>query len=318
MDNCEAWFGEAWRMVRAQDFSSIEEKLLLRCTACHGRVHFEKQGGHMRDRFEHNRNAHRSCSRFHSPTPPYSLCPNPVNPPASDVEPDGRNAMSDALATIIIGEVGPTERQALIVARRGQGKFRDQLIERWRSCSVTGFGPEAVLVASHIIPWCKCKTNKERLDVNNGLLLIPNIDKLFDRGLVTFDQDGRIRLSPNLNAAEAANLGVHDALRLRYVPEALKPYLHRHMNDGYFQYWLISSCANRVKSDFFLNSLRNTKKLTADTTAKSITSRFKLYPLKRYCTPATASMPRLKPSKIKDIVITSAMAKAKAMINEIW
>jgi hypothetical protein len=158
-----------------------------------------------------------------------------VQPPASNVGPDSRNAVSDALANIIIGEADPTERQALIVARRGQGKFRDQLIERWKSCSVTNFGPKAVLVASHIIPWWKCESNEERLDVNNGLLLTPNIDKLFDRGLVTFDQDGRIRLSPNLNAAEAANLGVHDALRLRNVPETLKPYLYRHINDGYFQ-----------------------------------------------------------------------------------
>lgn len=189
----------------------------------------------MPDRFEHNKNAHRNCSLFHRSTGPYSLCPNPVQPPASNVGPDSRNAVSDALANIIIGEADPTERQALIVARRGQGKFRDQLIERWKSCSVTNFGPKAVLVASHIIPWWKCESNEERLDVNNGLLLTPNIDKLFDRGLVTFDQDGRIRLSPNLNAAEAANLGVHDALRLRNVPETLKPYLYRHINDGYFQ-----------------------------------------------------------------------------------
>ena len=143
--------------------------------------------------------------------------------------------MSDALANLIIGEVGATDRQTLIVARRGQGKFREQLITRWKTCSVTGFGPEAVLVASHIIPWCKCATNGERLDVNNGLLLIPNIDKLFDRGLITFDQDGRILISQNLSVADAANLGVHAALRLRYVSEAIQPYLYRHMNDGYFQ-----------------------------------------------------------------------------------
>ena len=235
MNNCEAWFGDAWRIVQAQDLAPIKDKLLLRCPACHGPVHFERKGKHMPDRFEHNQNAHKNCSRFHKLTPPYSLCPSPVKPPASDIGPDGRNAMSDALANIIIGEVGATDRQTLIVARRGQGKFRDELIERWRTCSVTGFGPEAVLVASHIIPWCKCATNEERLDVNNGLLLIPNIDKLFDRGLITFDQDGRIRMSPNLDAAEAANLGVRDTLRLRCVPETLKPYLHRHMSDGYFQ-----------------------------------------------------------------------------------
>jgi len=120
-------------------------------------------------------------------------------------------------------------------ATRGCFTFREKLIKRWQTCSLTDFGSEAVLVASHIISWCKCESNEERLDVNNGLLLTPNIDKLFDRGLITFAQDGRIRMSPNLDAAEAANLGVRDTLRLRYVPETIQPYLHRYMNDGYFQ-----------------------------------------------------------------------------------
>jgi putative restriction endonuclease len=45
------------------------------------------------------------------------------------------------------------------------------------------------LIASHIKPWCECD-NAERLDGNNGLLLSPHIDKLFDRGWITFTDAG--------------------------------------------------------------------------------------------------------------------------------
>ena len=235
MKDCEAWIGDAWRTVLPPDLSPIKDKLLLRCPACHGPVHFERKGKHMPDRFEHNQNAHKNCSRFHKLTPPFSLSPSPLAPPANAVGPDGRDAMSDALANVVIGNVDETHRQTLIKARIGQGQFRSDLISRWRTCSVTGFGPVTVLVASHIIPWCKCATNAERLDVNNGLLLTPNIDKLFDRGLISFDPEGRVHISPKLGLKEAANLGINGTMRLRYVPEAIKPYLHRHMQDGHFQ-----------------------------------------------------------------------------------
>ncbi|WP_429170102.1 HNH endonuclease [Aeromonas rivipollensis] len=45
-------------------------------------------------------------------------------------------------------------------------------------------------VNSHIKPWSKCDNNAERLDGNNGLLLSPHIDKLFDRGWITFTDSG--------------------------------------------------------------------------------------------------------------------------------
>ena len=39
-------------------------------------------------------------------------------------------------------------------------------------------------------------TNEERLDAANGILLSANIDILFDKGFVSFDERGRMLVSP--------------------------------------------------------------------------------------------------------------------------
>lgn len=78
-----------------------------------------------------------------------------------------------------------TEKSTLISARVGQGKFRKGLIDYWNGCALTGFSDTRFLVASHIKPW-RNSENNERLDQFNGLLLLPNIDKAFDLGFVSF------------------------------------------------------------------------------------------------------------------------------------
>jgi|HubBroStandDraft_2_1064218.scaffolds.fasta_scaffold90872_2 putative restriction endonuclease len=82
------------------------------------------------------------------------------------------------------GESPEVERDAVIKARRGQGKFRIDVIALWGGCAVTGCSLAKVLVASHIVPWAECSTDKEKLDPFNGLLLTPNLDKLVDRCLL--------------------------------------------------------------------------------------------------------------------------------------
>lgn len=88
-----------------------------------------------------------------------------------------------------------TEKQMLIKARIGQGMFRDGLIEKYEGkCVVTGIDKKRLLIASHIKPWAICDNN-ERIDTENGLLLCPNMDKLFDYGLITFMDDGKMNIS---------------------------------------------------------------------------------------------------------------------------
>ena len=95
-----------------------------------------------------------------------------------------------------------TEAFALINARKGQGVYRKSLEEYWESrCSITGTSESnkgKLLIASHIKPWAD-SNNSERMDQFNGLLLIPNLDKAFDRGYITFDRSGAILISSQLN-----------------------------------------------------------------------------------------------------------------------
>ena len=108
-----------------------------------------------------------------------------------------------------------TEIERLVVQRVGQDIFRAGLIDYWQgSCPLTGITDPALLRASHIIAWKDCKTNTERLDVHNGLLLSALWDAAFDRGLVTFDDEGRPLFSPDLSEVARAELRWRDQIPL--------------------------------------------------------------------------------------------------------
>lgn len=100
-----------------------------------------------------------------------------------------------------------TERQALVLARRGQGLFRQRVQQLESRCRVTGVDRPEHLRASHCKPW-RDASHEERLDGENGLLLTPSIDHLFDRGFITFRPDGRFLLSPVAHRPSLARMGV--------------------------------------------------------------------------------------------------------------
>ena len=95
-------------------------------------------------------------------------------------------------------ELSKTEKQRLVLSRVGQGIFRKRVKLFESTCRVTGVGDDNYLIASHIKPWSVAGSD-ERLDGNNGLLLSPHIDRLFDRGYMTFAQNGDVFLSKELN-----------------------------------------------------------------------------------------------------------------------
>ncbi|MFC4442031.1 HNH endonuclease [Caulobacter henricii] len=100
-----------------------------------------------------------------------------------------------------------TESERLVVQRVGQDIFRASLIDYWQGrCPLTGITDTALLRASHIVPWKACSTDAERLDVHNGLLLSALWDAAFDRGLASFDDEGRPLLSPALSDVARAEL----------------------------------------------------------------------------------------------------------------
>ena len=123
--------------------------------------------------------------------------------------------------------IDKTEKENLVKCRLGQGTFRRDLIEHWDGCSVTGYSKIDILIASHIKPW-KDADKKERLDSFNGLLLLPTLDKLFDKGYISFDENGKIIISSSLENYEA--LGVSDTMKID-ISSKHKKYLKFHRKE---------------------------------------------------------------------------------------
>ena len=89
----------------------------------------------------------------------------------------------------------------MVIQRIGQDVFREALMDYWGGrCPLTGITEPALLRASHIRPWAEC-SDEERLDVHNGLLLSALWDAAFDRGLISFADDGAVLASAALGAA---------------------------------------------------------------------------------------------------------------------
>lgn len=115
-----------------------------------------------------------------------------------------------------------TEAERLVVQRVGQDVFRAALMDYWdRACAVTGIAEPSLLRASHIKPWAKCDTDAERLDVFNGLLLAAHLDAAFDGGLISFNRNGGLIVSPRFRKLDQEALGIHEGLRLRRTSESL-------------------------------------------------------------------------------------------------
>lgn len=106
------------------------------------------------------------------------------------------------------------DRAAMIRARLGQGDFRKRVIGFWGACSVTGCTTVELLVASHVQPWRDCDVS-DALNVCNGMLLTPNLDKVFDLGYISFQDTGEIILSPMLTTQSAFELGISPQMKLQ-------------------------------------------------------------------------------------------------------
>ena len=100
-----------------------------------------------------------------------------------------------------------TIRKSVILARRGQGVFRSNVERVERACRLTGITNPSLLIASHIKPWRLCDSAQDRLDGMNGLLLTPDADHLFDRGYISFEDDGEVRVSPRVDRNDLRRLG---------------------------------------------------------------------------------------------------------------
>jgi hypothetical protein len=121
-----------------------------------------------------------------------------------------------------------TERKGLVTSRVGQGAYRKRIIHRWEyKCAVTNYDKLDILIASHIVPW-SAANDLERLDVDNGILLSPTYDALFDRHLISFENNGKILLDESIEARAFAKIHVSGRERIQSFSSDNIPYLERH------------------------------------------------------------------------------------------
>ena len=143
--------------------------------------------------------------------------------PERDIEEWERRVEIDITSDVAIRE---TEKTALVQARRGQGLFRDKVRSIEHACRVTRVERMEHLIASHIQPW-RDSSNEQRLDGENGLLLTPTVDHLFDKGFISFEDSGQLIVSPvadqtslkrmGINAGNSINVGAFSEGQRRYL-----------------------------------------------------------------------------------------------------
>lgn len=123
-----------------------------------------------------------------------------------------------------------TEKEQLIKARIGQGIFRSNVENLEKSCQVTGITQKEHLRGSHIKPW-RDSNNYERLDGNNGLLLSPHVDHLFDKGFISFENDGKLIISQYLDTNILTAWHINPDIQVdKFRPEQFC-YLEYHRNN---------------------------------------------------------------------------------------
>lgn len=123
--------------------------------------------------------------------------------------------------------LGPTFKEQVVRARRGQGVFRANVMLNEEHCRVTKVTERCHLVASHIKPW-RDASDAERLDGANGLLLSPHIDHLFDEGYITFTAGRRLLVVPEVRDKLVNAWGIDPAVDVGGFRPAQRTYLDYH------------------------------------------------------------------------------------------
>ena len=137
-------------------------------------------------------------------------------------------AVTQAVETMP-AEARGTEVERLVRQRVGQARYRDALLTYWGgACAVTGVTVTEALRASHAKPWAECADDAERLDAFNGFLLVANLDALFDRFLISFDDAGHLLTSTRLSQSDLPGLGIHSGMTLRWLASEHRHYLQWH------------------------------------------------------------------------------------------
>lgn len=145
------------------------------------------------------------------------------------------NDIAKDIADIYDQSSSKTEKETLIKSRLGQGKFRDGLAKIHNSqCQLSYVDKLDLLRASHIKPWSKCDNDAERLDSDNGLLLAIQYDLLFDKGYISFQDDGSILISDIITNAERHIFQLNDNMKITMQSPKQKAYMKYHRERIFF------------------------------------------------------------------------------------
>ncbi len=143
------------------------------------------------------------------------------------------NSIIETTNSLLDKILDKTEEKTLIKTRIGQGLFKKKLLEISNSCIICGLKTKELLIASHIKPWSR-SNNKERLDVNNGFLMCPNHDALFDKGYISFSNEGNILISSAILKEEYAFLNIDENIKISINPEQIK-YIEWHRKNVFIK-----------------------------------------------------------------------------------
>jgi hypothetical protein len=104
-------------------------------------------------------------------------------------------------------DIGATTKEQLVKSRRGQGVFKANVRLNEKGCRITKVEDPAHLRASHIKPW-RDSSDEEKLNGCNGLLLAPHVDHLFDKGMISFSDNGDLLVSSQFDASILTAWGI--------------------------------------------------------------------------------------------------------------
>ena len=130
-----------------------------------------------------------------------------------------------------IEKIESTESEAKVKLRKGQAWLREQAMIYWGGrCAVTGVNIPEILEACHIKPWSDpSSTAQERLSVENVIILSIHLHRLFDAGLISFADDGKLLFSEKLSKENIQTLfGNNEVYLMRQLTSAQKYFLHYH------------------------------------------------------------------------------------------
>lgn len=123
--------------------------------------------------------------------------------------------------------VNSQNKRRFINCRVGQKEYRENLLIKWNGkCPITQIDDPSILISSHILSW-RDSNDKEKGDVENGILLSPTFDSLFDRNLISFKNDGSIIISKKISIQNRNRMNLTESIKIP-ISNGMIPYLEKH------------------------------------------------------------------------------------------